>query len=128
VIDNCLRLAHDAASLGDRFPTFRRTVLLPSSRVWSSESFVPNVQPTVCVYVYGIETRSVYFRNIDAITRVPKFLQFDSGFIQYAHPTFLESRRPGEKRRCTSENYGQMGVSGVGRESVDCMYVCGPCS
>lgn len=127
MIDNFLLLAHDAASLGDRLPTFRGTVMLPFSRVWSSESnviccSVPNVQPTICVNVYGSEIRSVHFRNIDAITRVPKFLQFDFEFVQYAHPTFLELRRPGEKRRRTSENISKMGVSGVGRESVDFMY------
>ena len=90
--------------------------------------FVPNVQPTICVNVYGSEIRSVHFRKIDAITQDLKFLQFDSWFMQYAHPTFLESRRLGEKRRYTSENYSKMGVSGFGRESVDCMYVCGSCS
>jgi hypothetical protein len=90
--------------------------------------FVPNDQPTICVNVCGSEVRSAHFREIDAITRVPKFFQFASWFTQYAHPTFLESRRPGEKRRRTSENCNKMGVSGVGRESVDCMYVCGPCS
>jgi hypothetical protein len=87
--------------------------------------FVPNVQPTICVYVCGSEIRSVHFRKIDVITRVLKFLQFDYWFMQYAHSTILESRRPGEKRRRTSENYSKMGVSGVGRESVDCKYVCG---
>ena len=90
--------------------------------------FVLNVQPTICVNVYGSEIRSVHFRKIGAITRALKFLQFDSWFMQYAHPTFLESRRSGEKRRCTNENYSKQGVSGVGRESVDCMDVCGSCS
>ena len=86
---------------------------------------MPDVQLTICVKVYGSEVRSVHFRKIDIITRVLKFLQSDSLFMQNAHPTFLESRRPGEKRRCTSENYSKMGVRGVGRESVDCRYGCG---
>jgi hypothetical protein len=67
----------------------------------------------------------VHCRKVDAIIRVPKFLQFDSWFIQYAHRALLESRRAGEIRTRTSENCFEMGVSGVGRESVDCMYVCG---
>jgi hypothetical protein len=127
VIDSFL-LAHNAASPVDRSTTFRRTVMLPSPRVCRSENNVYLlfcIQPTVCVNVCGSEVRSVHCRKIDVISRVPKILQFDSWFTQYAHCTLLESRRPGEIRSRTSEICFKMGVSGVGRESVDCMYVCG---